>query len=79
MNEGMVVDTHISRLSQRMRLTRQTEPVKIEKDLCGKLPQAKWTQIGHQLIWHGRRVCFARSPDCAACSIQPFCPSAGKV
>src|SRR5213596_2528211 len=68
-NEGMVVDTHISRLSQRLKLTRESEPVKIEKDLCGKLPQAKWTQIGHQLIWHGRRVCDARKPNCGACAL----------
>jgi endonuclease-3 len=79
MNEGMVVDTHIARLSQRLKLTRETDPVKIERDLCGKLPRDKWTQVGHQLIWHGRRVCFARSPDCAGCALQPHCPSAGKV
>jgi endonuclease III len=79
MNEGMVVDTHIARLSQRLKLTRETDPVKIERDLCGKLPQDKWTQVGHQLIWHGRRVCFARNPDCASCALQPHCPSAGKV
>ena len=78
-NEGMVVDTHIARLSQRLKLTRQTEPVKIEKDLCGKLPQPKWTQVGHQLIWHGRRCCYARNPDCGACALQPHCPSAGKA
>ena len=78
-NVGMVVDTHIGRLSNRLRLSKETDPVKIEKELCGKLPQAKWTQIGHQLIWHGRRVCFARSPNCAGCSLQPLCPSAGKV
>jgi endonuclease III len=78
MNEGMVVDTHIARLSQRLKLSRQTDPVKIEKDLCGKLPQAKWTLAGHQLIWHGRRVCDARKPNCGACSLQPYCPSAGK-
>ena len=79
MNEGMVVDTHIARLSQRLKLTRETDPVKIERDLCGKLPQDKWTQVGHQLIWHGRRVCFARSPNCTGCALQPNCPSAGKV
>jgi endonuclease-3 len=78
-NEGMVVDTHIARLSQRLGLTRHTEPVKIERDLCDKLPQAKWTEIGHQLIWHGRRVCSARNPDCAGCALSPHCPSAGKV
>jgi endonuclease-3 len=78
-NEGMVVDTHIARLSRRLGLTRQSEPVKIERDLCDKLPQAKWTEIGHQLIWHGRRVCAARKPDCAGCALSPHCPSAGKV
>jgi endonuclease-3 len=78
MNEGMVVDTHIARLSQRLKLTKETDPVKIERDLCGKLPQAKWTLVGHQLIWHGRRVCDARKPNCGACALQPYCPSAGK-
>lgn len=78
-NAGVVVDTHIARLSQRLKLTRETDPVKIEHDLCKKLPQAKWTQVGHQLIWHGRRVCDARKPRCEACALAPDCPSAGKV
>jgi endonuclease-3 len=78
-NEGVVVDTHIGRLSQRLKLTRHTEPVKIERDLMEKIPREKWTKFGHQLIWHGRRVCFARKPDCAHCALQPHCPSAGKV
>jgi endonuclease-3 len=73
-----VVDTHIARLSNRLKLTRQTDPVKIEIDLCGKLPRDKWTQVGHQLIWHGRRVCDARKPNCAECTLVPHCPSAGK-
>jgi endonuclease-3 len=77
-NVGFVVDTHIARLSDRLRLTRERDPVKIERDLMKKLPQAKWTQLGHQLIWHGRRVCHARTPDCAGCALQPDCPSAGK-
>jgi endonuclease-3 len=78
-NEGVVVDTHIARLSQRLKLTRHTEPVKIERDLMEKLPREKWTLVGHQLIWHGRRVCFARSPNCGGCTLAPHCPSAGKV
>src|SRR2546423_12165071 len=60
MNEGMVVDTHIARLSQRLKLSKQTDPVKIERDLCGKLPQAKWTLFCHTLIWHGPPGCDAR-------------------
>jgi len=78
-NEGMVVDTHIGRLSLRLKLTRETDPVKVERDLCAKLPREQWTHIGHQLIWHGRRICDARKPNCGACALQPHCPSAGKV
>jgi endonuclease-3 len=78
-NDGFVVDTHISRLSQRLKLTRHTEPVKIERDLCDKLPPDQWTKLGHQLIWHGRRVCFARKPACHECALAPHCPSAGKA
>ncbi len=78
-NEGFVVDTHIGRLSGRLGFTRETDPVKVERDLCAIFPREKWTQLGHQLIWHGRRVCFARKPDCAACALQPDCPSAGKA
>jgi endonuclease-3 len=78
-NDGMVVDTHVMRLSQRLGLTRETEPVAIERELCDKLPQERWTLLGHQLIWHGRRVCFARKPNCGGCALQPDCPSAGKV
>jgi endonuclease-3 len=78
-NEGFVVDTHVMRLSQRLRLTRQLEPAKIERDLCDKLPRERWTKLGHQLIWHGRRVCFARKPACHECALAPHCPSAGKV
>ncbi len=78
LNEGFVVDTHVMRLSQRLKLTRQTEPPKIERDLCDKLPRARWTKLGHQLIWHGRRVCFARKPACDKCALAPHCPSAGR-
>jgi endonuclease-3 len=78
-NEGFVVDTHVMRLSQRLKLTRANEPPKIEQDLMAKLPRDKWTKLGHQLIWHGRRVCFARKPACHECALAPHCPSAGKV
>ena len=78
-NDGFVVDTHVTRLSNRLRLTRQLEPPKIERDLMAKLPREKWTKLGHQLIWHGRRVCFARKPACHECALAPHCPSANKV
>ena len=79
-NVGFVVDTHIMRLSDRLHLAAPTEdPIKIERELCALLPQPKWTKIGHQLIWHGRRVCAARKPLCHACTLAPYCPSAGVV
>jgi endonuclease III len=78
-NVGFVVDTHVMRLSQRLGLSRNTEPPKIEPDLMAKLPQEKWTKLGHQLIWHGRRVCFARKPQCGECALAPHCPSAFKA
>lgn len=78
-NEGVVVDTHVSRLSQRLGLTRQTTPEKIERDLIKLIPRENWTDFSHWLIWHGRRRCTARKPDCAGCEIQPLCPGAFKV
>ena len=75
--EGIVVDTHIQRLSMRLGLTRATDPKGIEQDLMKVFPREVWIRIGHQLIWHGRRVCFARKPNCANCTLAPFCPSAG--
>jgi endonuclease-3 len=75
--EGVVVDTHIQRLAMRLGLTRATDPKDIEKDLMQVLPRDRWIRAGHQLIWHGRRVCFARKPNCAGCTLAPFCPSAG--
>jgi endonuclease-3 len=75
--EGVVVDTHIQRLSMRLALTRSTEPKGIEQDLMKALPHDSWVRAGHQLIWHGRRVCFASKPNCAGCTLAPFCPSAG--
>lgn len=75
--EGVVVDTHIQRLAMRLGLTRSAEPKGIEQDLMKVFPQEVWIRIGHQIIWHGRRVCFARKPNCAGCTLAPFCPSAG--
>jgi endonuclease-3 len=77
-NEGIVVDTHVSRLSQRLRLTKETDPEKIELDLIKLVPKKHWTHWSHWLIWHGRRRCFARKPDCSQCEIFRLCPS-GKI
>src|SRR5262249_11164162 len=64
---GVVVDTHVQRISQRLDLTKNEEPKKIELDLMAILPRERWILFSHQIIWHGRRVCFARKPNCAAC------------
>lgn len=74
-NEGIVVDTHVIRLSQRLRLTRNIEAEKIERDLIKLVPREHWTDWSHWLIWHGRRRCFARRPDCHQCEIFGLCPS----
>jgi endonuclease-3 len=74
-NCGIVVDTHVARLSQRLGLTRETDPVKIEQALQKLVPNSEWTMFSHWLIWHGRRRCFARSPDCAHCEILSLCPT----
>jgi len=79
LNEGVVVDTHVSRLSRRLGLTRRTDPVKIEADLSRMFPRATWADLSHWLIFHGRRRCFARKPDCSGCELQDICPSAGKT
>ncbi len=76
--EGVVVDTHVQRLALRLGLTRATDVKKIEVDLMQVIPRDRWIRFSHQLIWHGRRVCFARKPDCDRCGLAPFCPSAGK-
>jgi endonuclease-3 len=78
-NVGVVVDTHVQRLSRRLGLTKNTDPVKIEQDLIKLVPQDKWTLFSHWLIWHGRRRCYARKPDCPGCELREICPSAGKV
>jgi endonuclease-3 len=73
--QGVVVDTHVRRLSQRLGLTRQEDPVKIERDLQRIVPRPDWARFPHLLIWHGRRVCDARRPLCEECMIEPLCPS----
>lgn len=75
-NTGVVVDTHVARLSQRLGLTREESPEKIEQALMSLVPQDQWTLFSHWLIWHGRRRCNARKPDCADCEISKLCPSA---
>ena len=79
MNVGVVVDTHVARLARRLGLTGEEDPEKIEQTLMQLVPQPQWTMFSHWLIWHGRRRCFARNPDCAGCEITKLCPSAGKV
>ena len=74
--QGIVVDTHVRRLSQRLRLTRQEDPVKIERDLVRLVPREDWGRFPHLLIWHGRRVCVARMPRCEDCVVNDLCPSA---
>jgi endonuclease-3 len=78
-NEGIVVDTHVARLAQRLDLTRATAPEKIEQDLVELVPRDDWTLFSHLLIWHGRRRCGARKPDCAHCEVRTLCPSAPKA
>ena len=75
--EGIVVDTHVGRLSRRMGLTRQHDPVKVEKALVKIVPKADWTLFSHLLIWHGRRRCSARKPDCPHCEISDLCSKRG--
>jgi endonuclease III len=76
---GVVVDTHVQRLSNRLELTTNQEPKKIEQDLMKVLPQNKWIQFSHHLIWHGRRVCIARKPKCAICNLERICKSKDKT
>jgi endonuclease-3 len=76
-NVGVVVDTHVSRLSQRLGLTKQKTPEKIEPELMTLVPQKQWTLFSHWLIWHGRRRCAARKPDCLNCEIKKLCPRIG--
>jgi endonuclease-3 len=73
--QGIVVDTHVRRLSQRLALTRQEDPVRIERDLQRLVPRRDWGVFPHLLIWHGRRVCLARAPRCEDCVVNDLCPS----
>ena len=77
--DGVTVDTHVKRLSARLGLTAETDPVKVERDLMAVIPRDSWIEIAHLLIWHGRRVCTARKPDCPACSLNDICPSSSVV
>lgn len=75
-NEGIAVDTHVQRLSRRLGLTTSSDPVQIERDLMGTTPADRWGRLSDVLIWHGRRVCLARSPLCVECVLSDICPSA---
>ena len=76
---GIVVDTHVTRLSERLDLSRNTDPKKIELDLIKVIPQEKWILFSHQLIWHGRKVCQARKPRCAECNLERLCYARDKT
>jgi endonuclease-3 len=76
-NVGVVVDTHVTRLANRLGLAKGTDAVKLEQELMKLVPQQDWTWFSHWLIWHGRRRCAARKPDCANCEIQKLCPQIG--
>ena len=78
-NEGVVVDTHVHRISRRLELTRNDDPKKIEQDLMKIIPREKWTLFSHQIIWHGRRLCIARRPKCADCPLENICHAADKT
>jgi endonuclease-3 len=76
---GVVVDTHVQRISQRLDLTKHTDPVNIEKDLMKALPKPKWILFAHQIIHHGRALCVARNPKCAECALNPLCYAKDKT
>jgi endonuclease III len=76
---GVVVDTHVQRVSQRLDLTKNTEPIKIEQDLMKVIPQDRWILFSHQIIHHGRALCIARKPKCAECRLDPICYAADKT
>lgn len=74
---GVVVDTHVGRLARRLGISSEKDAVKVERDLMNRLPQDRWIFLGHAIIWHGRRVCAARRPDCASCKLVDWCPRNG--
>jgi len=74
---GLTVDTHFGRLSRRLDWTQETDPVKVEFAVAELIPKKDWTILSHRLIWHGRRCCYARKPDCGACGVAKWCPSRG--
>lgn len=76
---GVVVDTHMLRLAKRLDLTKHDDPKKVEQDLMQIIPQDRWIQFSHQIIWHGRRVCSARKPNCAQCNLEPLCYAKDKT
>jgi endonuclease-3 len=78
-NEGVVVDTHVGRLSQRLGLTKFTDPIRIEQDLIKLFPRDSWTMLSHWLIFHGRRRCAARKTDCPNCELRDICPSSQEI
>jgi endonuclease-3 len=78
-NVGVVVDTHVQRISRRLELTRNQDPKKIEQDLMQIIPREHWTLFSHQVIWHGRKLCIARSPKCVDCPLENICHAAGKT
>jgi endonuclease-3 len=77
--DGVVVDTHVQRISRRLELTQQSEPQKIEQDLMKVIPREKWILFAHQIIWHGRKLCYARKPKCVDCLLENLCHAADKT
>ncbi|HEV2687804.1 MAG TPA: endonuclease III [Bryobacteraceae bacterium] len=78
-NEGVVVDTHVTRIARRLELTRHEDAQKIEQDLMAIVPRERWTDFSHQVIWHGRKLCVARGPKCADCGLEKLCHAADKT
>jgi len=77
--EGVVVDTHVTRIARRLELTKNSDPVKIEQDLMKVIPREKWILFAHQLIWHGRKLCMARGPKCVDCALENICHAGDKT